>query len=426
MALTTPFINPIPAFSATDTSTHIEFYVKGGDAITGYSFAVYRNDGSSTPLFSSQVTPVSNDIASETIRDFYITIDNTMGLQNNNSYRLQITTYGADNESIQSNFALFQCYKNPIVTLQYATIVGGQSVFLNLADEVVVSQNITTIKILFNPNDFQSIAEPNTAKISLYGINDDGSTDFITSIDNIYNFEHNISTDIYSKEIELSGFTLTQNEQGELLPIQERKHKAFRVEYELYTLERWKDSGAFTNIGCYYSAVLTSPFVTINNLCQEGVIEINCTVTSYQGTSNIPINSLVYIDDEELDLRPQTYPGFTEAYAQWQNYFTLKQPYTLRVWGRAFNEGTILRMTSSSVRAAYYVDIKYNKETVNNVEYVYLSLESGQKDYQGADMFPYYIESERIASSNITDSTKLFIGIQEQDGLFDLDFEIIT
>ena len=78
-----------------------------------------------------------------------------------------------------------------------------------------------------------------------------------------------------------------------------------------------------------------------------------------------------------------------------------------------------------------YVSTKYNEEDVYDERtkiwsnYTYISLESGRNDINGQPMFPYYIESERILTSTITSSTDLFVGIQAQNGLFDISFQII-
>jgi hypothetical protein len=182
-------------------------------------------------------------------------------------------------------------------------------------------------------------------------------------------------------------------------------------------------------LGCGYNAVNSSSIFKVTNLCDKGQIEIVCTATSRAGKSNItPLENLIYINNDELDLNTATYGE--NAYVFWEKYFTTGQPYTLRIWGRNFEVGEIasLYLTTDNGR---YVSIKYNEEDVYDEDtstwsnYTYISLESGRNDANGQPMFPYYIESERILTSTITSSTDLFVGIQAQNGLFDISFQII-
>lgn len=78
MALTKPFINNFPAFDATQ-GIDITMSVLGGDAITGYQFSLYSNDGNQSPFYTSPLTQVSNDMAGATIRSFPIRLTANIG-----------------------------------------------------------------------------------------------------------------------------------------------------------------------------------------------------------------------------------------------------------------------------------------------------------------------------------------------------------
>ena len=77
---------------------------------------------------------------------------------------------------------------------------------------------------------------------------------------------------------------------------------------------------------------------------------------------------------------------------------------------------------TSTVYSGYYITLKYNNDGTNT----FISLSCGRTDSNGNAMYPYYIESNYITSSSITEDTNLFIGIQQQDGLFDIDFQILN
>ena len=69
-----------------------------------------------------------------------------------------------------------------------------------------------------------------------------------------------------------------------------------------------------------------------------------------------------------------------------------------------------------------YINIKYNNDGVNT----FISVESSQMHSSGINLFPYYLESNKILSSTITPTTPLFIGIQQENGVFYITFSITT
>lgn len=425
MALTMPFINTLPAFDAS-VGLNTNIYVLGGEAITGYQFVLYNQVNPSTALYTSPVYAVSNDIAGSTIRSFPIQINSSMGILNNNNYKVKPITFSTAQPSGQvGNDALFTCYATPIVSLQYLDLVNGQSQFVNFENNVTVPATTIDLQVTFNPNDLQSEAKPNYISIDLYGVNFDGTQELITQNPNIYEFTQDITTDIYTATGALSGFSINVDSQGNPLSSSDSLYSSYIVSFSLYTIDNMVISGTYSGINCFYTTLRNSPFFSVYNLCSQGVVQINCSLTSLQGTSNIPLTDLVYPNNNSIDLNNSTYPDFDTAWVRWQNYFQLGQPYTLRIWGSDFdsspNNNTILNMTST-IYGGYYITLKYN----NNGTNTFISLSCGRNDSNGNPMYPYYIESDYIESSLITSSTNLFIGIQQQDGLFDIDFQILN
>lgn len=429
MALTMPFINTLPAFDAT-IGTNTTINVLGGDAISGYSFAIYEENNLTVPIYSSQIFSVTNDVSGFTIRSFPIQISPFMGIENNHNYKIRPTTYSTTQQGGQvGNDALFSCYTTPTISLEYFDFVDDVSQYIELQDGAILPSSRIDFKISFNPNDLQSDAQPNYALINVLGINDDGSEEEISNSQNIYQFQHDTATDLYTAEGFLSGFSINVDSNGVLLPSSERKYLNYKVILTFYTIEGMEISKTFQNINCYYSSLNNSPFFLVKNICNKGVIEINCSLTSLQGASNIPLDDLVYPNNTSLDLNADTYSGFNEAWVQWQNYFNLQQPYTLRIWGRNFNstgENSIILNMTSSIYNGYYIKLDYITEGSGDSAETYIALSAGMTDSTGQSMYPYYIESNRIATSSITSTTNLFIGIQQQNGLFDINFQILN
>lgn len=429
MALTKPFINTIPAFDATiGTDTYIN--VLGGEAINGYQFSIYKNDGSRTPFYTSNLIPVSNDVSSVNIRTFPIHINGTLeGLENNNTYRISATTFGLDNLPITGNEALFTCYKNPSEEFQFQTLTG----YYKLSDGSILPSVSPTLKFTFNNNDLNSIARPNILHVNLYGISG-GARNLIVQDKEVYTFAQTLSTEgqntgkIYTAIFDLDGFSInvTIDSEGNINPKSDALYSSFEIEYYITTIENMRIEGTIKNLNCFYDTLQNSPYLVVNNICDKGIIEINCSgLESFNAISNP--EEPTYIDGKEVDLTA------TDSWAMWTRLFSLSQPYTLDVWGRKFNPNTeIIRMTST-IFSDRYVSIKYNVNTYDGVEYAFISLESGRnypildEQYKGYPNYvgKYYIESNYIESSSITENTNLFIGIQQQGDLFDLAFKII-
>lgn len=397
MALTQPFINTFAAFDAT-VGTQINLSVLGGDAINSYRFWIYDNSNTNTPIYTSDIITVSNDIASSSIRLFPIDLTNLPSgtLQNNNFYYITAQTYSGVNQSVYSPYSLrtlFQCYAQCSINIMY-----NNQILVN--DTVVNGQNID-VTLQFNTNDLNSPAQLNNAQISLYGVANNVSNLLFVG-DTLYNspFEQTIL-----------GFSNTVDSNGN--PISNRMYDSFTIEVIGYTIEGMEIQTTITGLQCYYSALSGSTYFQVQNLCDKGVIEITSTLTSLLGTSNPPFNDLIFVDGEAVDLRD------SDSWVKWQNLFSLQQPFTIRMWGSDFANGNIIEMLCLG---GNYINIKYNNDGVNT----FISVESSQMHSSGINLFPYYLESNKILSSTITPTTPLFIGIQQENGVFYITFSITT
>lgn len=430
MALTNPFINTIPNFDATQGVT-INLNVLGGDAINGYGYKIYNDDGSTTPIFTSTMIAVSTDVASVSVRSFPINITSATGIQNNRSYKIEPftqTTQNGNTFTATGQQVLFSCYVTPTSKLQY---LNNNNVYVDLQDGTTFSSTQQQFLVIFQTNDLSSQLVPNSANIILYGIDDNGNQNLVKEYTPVYNFVQNQNNQtMWDVEINVPDFTRTKDANGNLLSSAERIYASFSLSLRVDVVGDFSpnDIVLYQNLGCGYDAVNNSSVLTVTNLCQKGQIEIVCSATNREGKSNINTNSLVYINSTELDLNTATYGQ--NAYVLWERYFTIGEPYTLRIWGRNFEVGEIasLYLTTDSGR---YVSIKYNEEDIYDSDtqtwsnYTYVSLESGRNDINGQPMPPYYIESQKILTSTILSTTNLFIGIQENNGLFAINFQTI-
>ena len=148
--------------------------------------------------------------------------------------------------------------------------------------------------------------------------------------------------------------------------------------------------------------------VGLENNCPNGNILISSNIITIEGKSNP--SPPTYIADEEVDL---TADG---SWVLWDNGFSISNDFTMRIWGRSFNDyETIVEMWSSELASAnnnikliYMVDTYANK--------VYVELRCSQNG-----VTPYYIYSNYIDTPLSTE--QLFIWVRRVGNIFDLIIE---
>lgn len=425
MPLSTPFINTLPAFDATKgLSTSIN--VLGGGAISGYQFSLYLNDGSDNPFYTSQIFQVTNDVESIDIRTFPIQIpanatSSGVTLTNNNTYRITATIYDQEGNSVSSSqYSIFNCYKEPTIKMQYNVILNNVSTYIDLTNGATLPSATPSFKLIFNNMDLQSVARPNILTIDVYGINQ-GTKNLIASDLKFYTFDEEIISSgenigaQYTTKFDLSGFEINVDAYGN--PV-DSLYSSYEIDYKVETIENMVIKNDVIELMCYYKTISNSPYLTVTNMCNEGVVRISCFgLESFNGISNP--EDVVYIDDEEADFREDG------TWAMWDRLFSLNQPYTLNIWCRALNPNTIIATLTSSIYTDRYIELKYNVKTYDSIEYAFISLQTGRNDVNGNHIGIYYIESDYIQKSSINNNTKLFIGIQQQGSLFDIKFQTI-
>lgn len=416
MALISPFINSIRAFDATQGTT-INLSVLGGDAITKYQFRLYKNDGSISPFYTSEWVDVANDVASQSIRNFPIALNAGFGLVNNNSYKIEPIIANDDyHNGIIGQQTLFQCYAIPSLSLEYKTIIDGVSTFVSADPHTIFNASSVDFRVGVNPTDINSPIKPNSIEVALYGLDYNGNKSIISKPITLYNFTLDTDSGTYYLYFSLGGFSVNINGDGSTLSDQSSLYSSFEVDIVFHSVDGMQVNLVAKELYCYYSTIDNPNIFDVFNICDKGVINLRYALTSLEATSNP--SEPIFVDESEVDLTNR------DSWALWQKYFTLSQPFTLRIWVRSFNVGSIF-VASATNRSSNYINIAYNVEEENGVDYSFISLECGQSTSAGDSMFPYYLESDRIETSLITEDTNAFIGIQKQNGLFNLKFQIL-
>lgn len=416
MTLVSPFINSVRAFDA-EQGTTINLSVLGGDAITKYKFLLYYNDGSTSPFYNSGWIDVQNDSASETIRNFPITLNYAIqGIRNNNSYKIEPYIANDDfQQGLVGQQTLFQCYQKPNILLKYRTTADAVAVYNEVIDGTTFHLSEVHFRLIVAPQ-LNSGITPNTINTTLYGVDHSGHKHLLTTTGSLYNFSVDSTSGNQYIDFSLGGLSVNVDSNGNKVSAQESLYSYFELETLFSAVDGMETTLVVTNLNCHYDIVDNPSAFNVINVCENGCVQLRYALTNLQATSN-PIEPL-FLNHSEVDLTD------TNAWAQWQRYFTLNQPFTIRLWGRAFNKGNILTLSSTTV-AGNYINVKYDTEINDGVEYSFVSLEAGQASPTGDLFFPYYIESERIQTSNIMPTSNLFVGIQRHNNLFNIEFQIL-
>ncbi len=139
----------------------------------------------------------------------------------------------------------------------------------------------------------------------------------------------------------------------------------------------------------------------LTNNCKEGYVTIQSNVIDITADTN-PADP-TYIDDKEIDFRENG------TYAEWKQGYSISNDFTVKIWGRDFNENTeILRFSNTdgaTITLGYYTDD----------DGVYIGLRAAYKD----ELWGYLIRSTSIAKPDSTE----YMGIRMKriNNLYSID-----
>lgn len=302
MALTTPILNPIVPFDATQDYT-VTFNVIGGDQVVGNTIIV-TNASSGVQVYTNTVTSfvLSNTIPANT-------------LVNGTYYSITVTTKNSSAQiSSESTPISFYCYANPIVTPVNFTsegIINNANYQFQLQYTQAQSEPLESYNIrLYNAANVQ---------IATSGVIYTGSSTVPLTIS--YEFTGMTNATVYS--IGLTGVTL-HGMPVIFEPIQ------FTVQYETPSA---------------YS------LINLTNNCDGGYVTIQSNIQNINGTSQP--SPPTYIGGEAVDLTAN------DSYVDWNSGYNINGDFTIGLWIKNPTANSVL-FTQQNVNENNKIEIRYN------------------------------------------------------------------
>ena len=276
--LTQPIINPIAAFDATQNHV-ITFLAIGGAQVVGNRIVISDNQTGKTVYDNRVITmQLAHTIPANT-------------LTNGGYYNVVIYTIDSANNFSQASVPVpFYCYSQPTLTINNipasSTIENGtytfQGSYVQQENEILNSYQFILYdsnKTVLSQSDVIYYSSNNSLSYTFVGMSND--------------------TSYY---IELKGQTVNNTEITTGL---------------LYFTVRYSQPASFA-------------IVDLVNDCENGFIQISSNIVAIDGKSNP--EPPIYIDNKEVDLREP------DSWVRWDEGFNIKNDFTMRVWGRDFND----------------------------------------------------------------------------------------
>lgn len=275
MALTQPILNAISAFDATQE--HIFSFISiGGDQVMGSQLTIYDNE-----------TNVQVYQANYTSFKFEFPLAANI-LTNGKYYNATIATINnAGQFSEPSNPIAFYCYTTPV---------------LNITN-IPVSGTIEQSNYTFQGGYMQAEGELlNGYQYTLYNSNKEKISQSPILYDGLYQYTFSGMANDTSYYIELSGTTINNT------PV----------------------SSGLMLFSIRYIQPASFAICDVVNDCKNGFIQISSNIVSIDGVSEP--DPPKYIDNKEVDLTDDS------SWVKWNEGFNIQNDFTMRIWGRSFNE----------------------------------------------------------------------------------------
>ena len=276
--LTQPIINPIAAFDATQSHV-ITFLAIGGAQVVGNRIVISDNQTGETVYDNRVITmQLAHTIPANT-------------LTNGGYYNVVIYTIDSANNFSQASVPVpFYCYSQPTLTINNipasSTIENGTYTFQGSYAQQE-NENLNSYQFILYDSNKTVLSQ---SDVIYYSSNNSLSYTFV-----------GMSNDT-SYYIELKGQTVNNTEITTGL---------------LYFTVRYSQPASFA-------------IVDLVNDCENGFIQISSNIVAIDGKSNP--EPPIYIDNKEVDLREP------DSWVRWDEGFNIKDDFTMRVWGRDFND----------------------------------------------------------------------------------------
>lgn len=358
MALTKPILNTVAAFDASNSQV-FSFSVIGGSQVTGNTLVIKDNTtlaevyNAYQPSFKLQ----------------HIVPANT--LTNGKYYQAYITTSDAQGETSQpSNIIQFTCYTQPAFN------------FTNVSEHAVINNSSFEFQAIYNQVEGEIL---NEYTFNLY----DAADLLISSSGKKYNTSHIMPLHISHVFNGLADNTV------------------YTIEVVGYTSGKTFATTGRIGFSIRYSAPKLYSQLYLTNNCQGGYITVETLIKPIAGQSNP--SPAIYIDNAEIDLRGDDY------WVEWNDGYELGAPYTIRIWGRAFNVDSDILMLKNSNGATVILHTH-----VDESGDFWIELRATMQNWQ----YGYTIMSNKIKKP--ADTKNVFIWIRADGDLYDLKIQEVT
>ena len=276
--LTQPIINPIAAFDATQNHV-VTFLAIGGAQVVGNRIVISDNQTGKTVYDNRVITmQLAHTIPANT-------------LTNGGYYNVVIYTIDSANNFSQASVPVpFYCYSQPTLTIN------------NIPASSTIENGTYTFQGSYAQQENEIL---NSYQFILY----DSNKTVLSQSDVIY----------YSSNNSLSyTFVGMSND------------TSYYIELKGQTVNNTEITTGLLYFTVRYSQPVSFAIVDLVNDCENGFIQISSNIVAIDGKSNP--EPPIYIDNKEVDLREP------DSWVRWDEGFNIKDDFTMRVWGRDFND----------------------------------------------------------------------------------------
>lgn len=276
--LTQPIINPIAAFDATQPY-EVTFLAIGGAQVIGNRIVISDNQTGDI-IYDNRIT---------TMKLSHTVPANT--LTNGGYYNVVIYTIDSANNFSQASVPVpFYCYSQPTLTI------------VNIPAGSTIENGTYSFQGSYAQQQNESL---NSYQFILY----DSNKTELSQSDVIYYASNN------SLSYTFAGMS---------------NDTSYYIELKGQTVNNTLITTGLLFFTVRYSQPASFAIVDLVNDCENGFIQISSNIVAIDGKSNP--EPPIYIDNKEVDLRDP------DSWVEWDKGFDIKDDFTMRVWGRDFND----------------------------------------------------------------------------------------
>lgn len=390
MSLTTPNLLSQPTFNAlTGTpfgnSIPFRFLITGGDEPKGSKLYVQDISSSGDSYVYQGTSKLYPWYKGDGIYEHSMPINS---ISNEKQYRAFLTTYNDDGTSSVSNIIVFWAISTPVV----------------LGANYIQGLSYSSYNFIFN----YSPGIGNKELLKSYNIKLYDENDVLTT-------STGVKTVSYSYEEHSGEYTFSRTFTGL------QNGSRYHIDVDIVTEHDFIDTypNVFDFSVYYIESGVGSDALQLNNLCDEGRVEITVNLSSLPGTGE---GDIEYIDNKEADLRTKNKktPSVT-----WDKNIVIPDGYVLRVWGRDFDTYETIGggipnvyniMLENEIKQ---VGIFYNEDKEENLAWFELHADNHPDLTSIKDVHVVFSDAIPIPK----DKDQLFLWVKYVDNLFELIIE---